>query len=133
MIVAVDFDGTCVTHKYPAMGENIGAESILKRIVEKGHKIILLTMRSDQYLDEAVEWFNKNSIPLWGINKNPEQKQWTNSPKVYAHLYIDDAALGCPLIRHEYDIERPFVNWNQVEIELIERNIISKETNEEST
>lgn len=44
MIIAVDFDGTCVTHEY--VGKEIGAAEVLKELTDKGHKIILFTMRS---------------------------------------------------------------------------------------
>ena len=46
MIIAVDFDGTCVTHEFPRVGEEIGAAEVLKELTDKGHKIILFTMRS---------------------------------------------------------------------------------------
>lgn len=46
MIIAVDFDGTCVTHEFPEVGKDIGAVPVLRELVEKGHKIILYTMRS---------------------------------------------------------------------------------------
>lgn len=63
-----------------------------------GHKLILFTMRSNRhvpnetgdptimdvtgmFLDDAVNWFKQNDIPLYGINENPTQKTWTNSPK----------------------------------------------------
>jgi len=49
------------------------------------------------FLDDAVNWFKENDIPLYGINENPTQKNWTNSQKAYGHLYIDDCALGCPM------------------------------------
>lgn len=129
--VCVDFDGTCVTHSFPDIGEDIGAAPVLKRLVEKGHKLILFTMRSNMlspltlddssitpdydgnYLNQAIQWFNKNGIPLWGIQTNPTQKQWTESPKAYGHLYIDDAALGCPLIHPS--VGRPYADWNKIE------------------
>ncbi len=113
-IIAVDFDGTCVTHEFPKIGRFIGAQKVLRRIVESGDKIILYTMRSGKYLDDAVEWFQKNEIPLFGVNENPEQKSWTTSPKVYANIYIDDAALGVPLCE-EFPGKRPFVDWEAVE------------------
>ena len=47
MEICIDFDGTCVTHEFPKVGKDIGAVSVLKKIVEAGHKIILFTMRSD--------------------------------------------------------------------------------------
>ena len=48
MIIAVDFDGTCVSHEYPKVGKDIGAVPVLKALVEIGHKIILNTMRSGE-------------------------------------------------------------------------------------
>lgn len=116
MIIAVDFDGTCVTHEYPNIGKDIGAVPVLKELVENGHKIILYTMRCDKELKEAVQWFESNDIPLFGINENPTQRKWTKSPKIYAHLYIDDAALGVPLILDESISNRPFVDWKLVKV-----------------
>lgn len=114
LIIAVDFDGTCVTHEYPKVGRHIGANRVLKRITDEGGKLILWTMRSGKHLQDAVDWFTERDIPLFGIQENPEQKSWTESPKAYAKLYIDDAALGCPLIQG-LNGERPFVDWNAVE------------------
>lgn len=116
MIIAVDFDGTCVTHDYPNIGKDINAVPVLKELVENGHKIILYTMRCDKELKEAVQWFESNDIPLFGINENPTQRKWTKSPKIYAHLYIDDAALGVPLILDESMSNRPFVDWKSVKV-----------------
>lgn len=124
MIIAVDFDGTCVTHEYPFIGKDIGAVPILKRIVENGHDLILYTMRSGNELIEAEKWFKDNDIKLWASNENPTQKTWTKSNKVYAHLYIDDAALGVPLIYDKNISKRGFVNWIGVENFLEKLNII---------
>lgn len=126
MVIAVDFDGTCVTHEYPNIGREIGAIPILKKLVENGHLLILNTMRSYtdiltesnntlSSLEMAINWFQKNNIPLWGINEHPTQKGWTTSPKVYANLYIDDAALGIPLIEDKTISMKPFVNWKEVD------------------
>ena len=112
--LAIDFDGTCTTHDYPLVGKDIGAIPILKALVENGHSLILYTMRSGQPLIDAYNWFKDNDIKLGGIGLNPTQKNWTDSNKCYAHIYIDDAALGCPLI---YDSEfhpRPYVDWKKV-------------------
>ncbi len=109
-IVAVDFDGTCVTHEYPKMGKDVGAVPVLQRIVREGGRLILWTMRSGKDLDAAVQWFVDNNIKLYGVQKNPQQDEWTNSPKAYATIYIDDAALGCPLT-YESGVKRPYVNW----------------------
>lgn len=113
--IAVDFDGTCVAHEYPKVGRFIGAQKVLNRIVEEGGKLILWTMRSGKELQDAVNWFAENGIPLYGIQRNPTQDSWTDSPKAYAKIYIDDAALGCPLTKGLTD-ERPFVDWVMVEM-----------------
>lgn len=102
MIFAVDFDGTVVTHKFPDIGESVGAERVLKSLIKNGHKIVLNTMRSHMpfkdrdLLQEAVDWFKERDIELYGVNETPGQKKWTDTPKVFADMYIDDAALGCP-------------------------------------
>jgi len=124
-IIGVDFDGTLVTHAYPEIGKDIGAVKVLKRIVENGHKLILNTMRSEiNLIDEALNWISENEIELYGINKNKDQNTWTNSPKSYCNIYIDDAALGCPLIYDEELSDRPFVDWNKVEYMLEEMGIL---------
>ena len=123
MYIAVDFDGTCVTHEYPNVGRDIGAVPVLKKLVEAGHKLILNTMRSGDELADAIQWFIDNDIPLFGANENPTQKSWTASPKVYAHIYIDDAALGCPLTTDK--ITRPFVDWKEVEKQLRKMKLIT--------
>ena len=121
-VIAIDFDGTCVTHEFPNIGRSIGAEKVLKKLTDKGHNLVLFTMRCDDskygsVLTQAVNWFHENNIPLYGVQTNPTQKHWTSSPKVYAHLYIDDAALGCPLQQElEGEVtDRPFVDWVAVE------------------
>lgn len=118
LIFAVDFDGTCVTHEYPKIGKEIGAAPVLKALTDKGHKIILNTMRSGDLLDEAVNWFIDHDIPLYGINKNPDQKSWTDSPKVYANFYIDDANLEIQLVSLDGYSDRAFVNWVHILLEL---------------
>ena len=124
MYIAVDFDGTCVTHDYPRIGKDIHAIPVLKRLVANGHKLILNTMRSGKELDEAVNWFKEHNIELFGVNENPTQKSWTASPKVYAHIYIDDAAFGCPLLTVPELSDRPFVNWPWIELKLTQMEII---------
>ena len=124
MYIAVDFDGTCVTHDYPRIGKEIGATKVLKHLVEAGHKLILNTMRSGRELQDAIHWFNKNEIELYGVNENPIQKHWTTSPKVYAHMYIDDAAFGCPLLNVPDFSDRPFVDWDSVWRQLIQLGIV---------
>lgn len=113
MIYAIDFDGTIVTHEFPEIGSPVpGALECIRELIGQGHKIILWTMRSKETLDDAVAYLAKEDIEIWGINENPEQT-WSTSPKAYAHCYIDDAAMGCPLI-YPSDKSRPFVDWRKL-------------------
>lgn len=123
LYIAVDFDGTCVTHEYPRVGRDIGAQAVLKALVAKGHRLILNTMRSGSTLADAEQWFIENDIHLYGVNHNPDQSSWTQSPKVYAHLYIDDAALGAPLSAGESN-ERDYVDWDAVESFLLNSGVL---------
>jgi len=136
MQIVIDFDGTCVTHEYPDVGRDIGAVPVLKELVEKGHQLILFTMRSDRvvktnfgvyqenFLSEAVAWFKENDITLYGIQTDPEQKLWTDSPKAYANIYIDDAALGCPVIHPDNPNERPYADWMAIRRLLNEKGVL---------
>lgn len=124
LYIGVDFDGTVVTHNYPKVGEDIGAVPVLLEMVAAGHKLILNTMRSKETLDDAVKWFKKHNIPLHGANKNPTQETWTTSPKVYAHLYIDDAALGCPIKFDTNISDSPFVDWDSAYRILKDKGVI---------
>lgn len=127
--IAIDFDGTMVEHAYPSIGKAVpGAVDSIKEFIRLGARIFLYTMRSGQQLGEACDWCEEQGIKLSGANTNPSQRKWTASPKCYAELYIDDAAVGCPLIfpgrAHDPYADwplglegrgtRPYVNWDKV-------------------
>ncbi|MGE4465844.1 hypothetical protein [Sphaerochaeta sp.] len=120
MIIAVDFDGTLVRHDFPRIGaEAPNAFKVLRKLQDGGHKLILLTMRSEKYLQDAVDFCMERGVRFWAVNSNPEQGSWTSSPKVYAQLYIDDMALGVPL-------SDGVVDWAEVDILL--KNILLKDS-----
>ena len=122
LYIAVDFDGTCVTHEYPYLGMDIGAVPVLQELVARGHRLILYTMRSGKLEKIAVEWFKDHGIPLFAVNENPTQKKWTKSPKVHADIYIDDSAAGCPLVYPEHS--RPYVDWVKMREWLLDEGIL---------
>jgi hypothetical protein len=126
MIIAVDFDGTCVAHEFPRVGPDIGAKSVLKELMMNGHEIVLFTMRSGAHLQDAVNWFDRNRIVLSGIQYSRGQTKWTSSNKCYANLYIDDAALGIPLLESD-GLDRPFVDWTKCRKLLVEMGLIPDE------
>ena len=124
-IIAVDFDGTIVTHMYPAIGKEVpNAIRVLKRLQEQGTLLILWTMRSGTPLQEAVDFCGSKGITFWGINRNPLQAEWTDSPKAYAPIYIDDAAAGCPLLPDKSGSDRPMVNWREIEAILQRKGVL---------
>jgi len=115
VFIGLDFDGTVVTHEYPNMGKEVPhCIETLKRITDAGGKLILITMRSGKSLAEAVAYLNDRDVPLYGINSNPQQYLYSKSPKIYANIYIDDAALGCPLMNSALS-DHAHVNWLEVE------------------
>ena len=84
-------------------------------------------MRSGKTLEDAKHWFEERGIILYGVNENPSQKRWTESPKVYANLYIDDANLGTPLVKNSIASDRPYIDWKLVLIDLYNRGCILDE------
>lgn len=123
MIIAVDFDGTCVTNKFPYVGDDIGAVPVLKELLANGHKIVLYTMRSHKIsygrdpLQDALDWFHDHDIPLYGVNVTPGQTTWTESGKAHANLVIDDRTLGAPLIQDERGYYIDWVKARQILIQ----------------
>ena len=126
MFICIDFDGTIVDHRFPEIGtEAPGAIHWLGKLQDQGAKLILFTMRSDSWsggalLSNAVDFLESRGIRLYGINTNPDQDSWTESPKAYADVYVDDSAFGCPLIRPK-GFRRPCVDWETVGPALLER------------
>lgn len=97
MVIAVDFDGTIVEHRYPEIGrERMFAFQTLKMLQAEGHLLILWTIRHGKALDEAVEYCRKNGVEFYAVNKNHPEEQWDGSysPKVNADVFIDDRNVG---------------------------------------
>lgn len=122
-VIALDFDGTVVTHEYPLIGDDAGAVPVLKELVANDYRLILYTMRHGNLLEQAKAWFRERGIPLYAVNENPSQRKWTASPKIYADLYIDDSALGIPL-RFADGCSRPVVDWERVREELVKEGFL---------
>ena len=112
-VLAIDYDGTCVTNvDPPEIGESIGAAPWLRMFVVAGARLVLWTCRDGEGLKAAIEWFRDNDIPLWSIQANPEQGTWSISPKLHAHLFIDDRGYGMPLT--VTNGSKPHVDWEEV-------------------
>jgi hydroxymethylpyrimidine pyrophosphatase-like HAD family hydrolase len=97
IIIAVDFDGTIVEDAYPKIGKPIlFAFETLKKLQEKGHRLILWTYRSGERLDEAVNFCKENGVYFYAVNCSfPEEEFSSNlSRKIHADLFIDDRNIG---------------------------------------
>lgn len=99
MTIAVDFDGTIVSHEYPKIGKEIPfATQTLKMLINDGHKLILWTVREGKLLDEAIQWCHEHSIDFYAVNKDyPEEEKENNnhfSRKLKVDMWIDDRNVG---------------------------------------
>lgn len=99
MTIAVDFDGTIVRHRYPAIGEEIPfAVQTLKMLAEERHQLILWTVREGELLDAAVEWCRERGLEFYAINRDfPEEDVTRNESftrKLKVDMWIDDRNVG---------------------------------------
>lgn len=99
MTIAVDFDGTIVTHEYPAIGvERPFATDTLKMLIRDQHKLILWSVREGKLLDEAVEWCRERGVEFYAVNRDYPEETTHNNPhfsrKLKVDLFIDDRNVG---------------------------------------
>lgn len=100
MVIAVDFDGTIVEHKYPAIGEELPfATETLRMLIKDQHRLILWSVREGKLLDDAIQWCKDRGVEFWAVNKDyPEENGTLNnnhfSRKLKADIFIDDRNLG---------------------------------------
>ncbi|MDU1892738.1 MAG: HAD hydrolase family protein [Dysgonomonas sp.] len=99
MIIAIDFDGTLHTGKYPGIGAaSPHAKETMQKLKEEGHYLIIWTCREGVLQTEAVNWLLAHEIPFDRVNDHEPQNKAEYEPnvarKVYADLYIDDKQVG---------------------------------------
>lgn len=96
-IIAIDFDGTLVTHEFPEIGqEKPNASRVLERLLFEDYTLIIWTCRSGPDLIGVYEWLASRGLQEILVNTNvPYQLiKFQPHPKIYADLYIDDRQLG---------------------------------------
>ncbi|MCI1646796.1 MAG: hypothetical protein LKI39_11750 [Bacteroides sp.] len=98
MIIAVDFDGTIVEHRYPKIGEEIPfATQTLRMLIAEKHQLILWTVREGDLLKEALDWCKERGVEFYAANRDYPEELETHkgfSRKVKADIFIDDRNLG---------------------------------------
>lgn len=97
--IAVDFDGTIVTHEYPKIGREIPfAIETLKMLIRDQHRLILWSVREGELLQEAVDWCKERGVEFWAVNKDYPEESYENnnhfSRKLKADYFIDDRNIG---------------------------------------
>lgn len=126
MTIAVDFDGTIVEHRYPAIGkERPFATATLRRLIEDGHRLILWSVREGKLLDEAVEFCRERGVNFYAVNRDFEEEDGTGrdfSRKIKADLFIDDRNVGgLPDWGTIYALVKSHKTWEQ---HLVENGIV---------
>ena len=99
-IIGVDFDGTLAITKgtYPKIQKPI--PEIINYILEeqkKGAYLVLITMRENNELKQAVEWCKEQGIEYDAVNDNlPHMKEFfkNNPRKIFCNEYLDDMNIG---------------------------------------
>ncbi len=97
MVIAIDFDGTIVEHRYPQIGAEIPfAIDTLKLIQsELKHTLILWTVREGELLDEAVQYCRERGLYFYAVNSNEPGARKSSQPrKLLADMFIDDRNFG---------------------------------------
>lgn len=98
MVIAVDFDGTIVTHEYPEIGKEIpfAIETLKKLQNDFQCRLILWSVRQGDLLQEAVEFCRGRGLEFYAVNSNYPEATPTSgeSRKINADLFIDDKNLG---------------------------------------
>ncbi|MBC8147438.1 MAG: hydrolase [Bacteroidetes bacterium] len=106
LVVAVDFDGTIVEHDFPRIGNPLpNAFKALKELQKMGHILILWTCRTNDYLREAADYCEQNSVKFDYLNDNASGSFKDKSfayPKIYYDVCIDDRNIG------------GFIGWDNV-------------------
>lgn len=98
MIIAIDFDGVLCEDRFPEIGApDYDIISLVRRLIDAGHEVILWTCRVDARLQEAVEWCEDWGLHFCAVNENApsNRARWAaeypnGTRKVYADVYVED-------------------------------------------
>jgi len=105
MTIAVDFDGTIVEHRYPAIGkERPFATATLRQLMTDGHKLLLWSVREGETLQEAIDWCKERGVRFYAANTFLDEddgesidtmdKNPSFSRKLKVDCFIDDRNVG---------------------------------------
>jgi hypothetical protein len=97
LVLAIDFDGTIASERYPAIGHlKRHARECINRLVDDGHRIIINSCRAG-HDEDRMRWFlDDHGILYHAVNCNLPDRialYQNNCRKIGADLYIDDKGL----------------------------------------
>jgi len=97
-VIAIDFDGTLCTNRFPEVGEpQWGVIIAAVEELRRGSKLILWTCRAGKELDEAVAAAKEWGLTFDAVNENlPEviESFGSDTRKIFANEYWDDRAVA---------------------------------------
>ena len=102
LVIAIDFDGTIVTNKYPDIGYlKRNAKEVINELFDAGHDIIINSCRQGREEREMVEFLIDNEIKFNAVNENlcyRIEEYGNDCRKIGADVYIDDKAYPCNIM-----------------------------------
>lgn len=132
IIIAVDFDGTLVKSKFPEIGKDLGGRYWLGCLKALGAELVLWTCRTEGPFKEMEAWLEGTYADVFtGINVKPQNAPFDNDPrKIFAHIYVDDQALGAPMKNDPRTNDPPVFDWDTAGPRLIKMVELYQEKND---
>ena len=107
LVIAIDFDGTIVTNKYPDIGYlKRNAKKVINELFDAGHEIIINSCRQGKEEQDMIDFLKQMGIKYSAVNENLcyRIEEYNNDcRKIGADVYIDDKAYPCNIM-----------NWNEI-------------------
>jgi len=107
LVIAVDFDGTIVTNKYPGIGYlKRNAKKVINELFDAGHEIIINSCRQGKEEQDMIDFLKQMGIKYSAVNENlcyRIEEYGNDCRKIGADVYIDDKAYPCNIM-----------NWNEI-------------------
>ena len=107
LVIAIDFDGTIVTNKYPGIGYlKRNAKKVINELFDAGHEIIINSCRQGKEEQDMIDFLKQMGIKYSAVNENlcyRIEEYGNDCRKIGADVYIDDKAYPCNIM-----------NWNEI-------------------
>lgn len=119
MIVALDFDGTLVEERWPAIGaDRPGAVEGVRALLDEGHTVYLFTARTNATwrdgaeLPPAAVFEQRQAVRDWLDSRGLHAVGIAPNEKPHFDVLVDDKVLFCPPSRRA---------WRHLPIKIVTR------------